>query len=69
MKGSAKSVRVRFLIRRHKVFRSRRVSEVAAVWIAARSYPPRAAIIAERLTLVAAVRGMVSTNSTVLGAL
>lgn len=31
--------------------------------------PPRAAIIAERLTLVAAVRGMASTNSTVLGAL
>jgi hypothetical protein len=32
-------------------------------------YPPRAAIIAERLTLVAAVRGISSTNSTVLGTL
>ena len=32
-------------------------------------YPPRAAIIAERFTLVAAVRGIASTNSTVLGAL
>jgi hypothetical protein len=32
-------------------------------------HPPRAAIIAERLTLVAAVRGISSTNSTVLGTL
>jgi hypothetical protein len=33
------------------------------------NYPPRAAIIADRLTFVAAVRGIASTNSTVLGAL
>lgn len=32
-------------------------------------HPPRAAIIAKRLTLVAAVRGISSTNSTVLGTL
>lgn len=34
-----------------------------------RPYPPRAVIIADRLTLVAAVRGMAVANSTVLGAL
>jgi hypothetical protein len=32
-------------------------------------HPPRAAIMAERFTFVAAVRGIASTNSTVLGAL
>lgn len=31
------------------------------------NYPPLAAIIAERFTFVAAVWGMASTNSTVLG--
>jgi hypothetical protein len=32
-------------------------------------HPPRAAVMAERLTLVAALRGISSTNSTVLGTL
>ena len=33
------------------------------------AHPPRASIIAERFTFVAAVRGISSTNSTVLGTL